>query len=440
MKALGKKQDKNLRTFLAKAVAGTFGLQIANAGCGYLSTLLLARFLGAAGYGAYAYAIAWVNLLTIPALLGLQGLITREVSVYQSKEQWGLAKGLLIWANKIVFLTSLTLALLFALAVWRVTPDSKPQMLTVLWIAIIALPLGALTRLRQPTMQALNRIVLGQLPELLIRPLLLIILLGGSYLVFGSEFTPSWAIGLYVVANGVAFLIGSRLLQRSLPPIYKKVAAEYKPRIWIKSALPMLLVGGMYIINNKTDVVMLGVMKEQSEVGIYTIATQGAGLISFVLIAFNTSLAPTFASLYSQGNLSKLQKIVTKSARMVLLAALPIGLGLIIFGAYFLSLFGSEFVQGKGVLVILIIGQLANAATGSVALLLTMTKHERDVAIGVTTSALLNILLNAILIPSSGAEGAALATTISRILWNLVLVFLVYKRLRIHSTALGKLI
>ncbi|MEM8777529.1 MAG: flippase [Cyanobacteria bacterium P01_G01_bin.49] len=440
MKALDKKPENNLRAFLAKAVAGTFGLQIANAGFGYLNVLLLARFLGAAGYGTYAYAIAWVNLLTIPALLGLKGLIIREVSVYHSKEQWGLAKGLLIWANKIVFIAALTLALLFVSAIWQLAPPSDPQVLTVLWAAIIAIPLSALTRLRQPMMQALNRIVLGQLPELLIRPLLLSLLFGGSYLAFEQHFAPSWAMGMYVTASGVAFLIGSRLLQKSLPPIYQKVPAEYQPRTWLKSALPMLLVGGMYIINNKTDVVMLGMMQDQAEVGIYTVATQGAGLLTFVLIAFNTSLAPTFASLYSQGNLRKLQKIVTKSARMILLAALPLGLGLIIFSTFFLSLFGPEFIQGKDTLSILMIGQLFNAATGSVALLLTMTKHERDVAIGVTTSALLNIILNVVLIPKNGAEGAALATTVSRSLWNIVLVFLAYKRLRIHTTALGKII
>ncbi len=435
MKSLGK--ETSLRSFLAKAVAGTFGLQVANAGFAYISTLLLARFLGAAGYGSYAYALAWLGLLSIPALLGLPGLITREVSVYQAKSHWGLAKGLLIWANKVVFLMSLAIALLFAVAIWRFA-NSDPQTISVLVIAAIALPLGTLTQLRQPTMQALNRIVLGQLPELLIRPLLLISLLSGSYLALGKNLTAPWAMGLYVMANGVAFLVGTWFLQRSLPAIYKEVSAEYEPGVWLRSALPMLLIGGMYVVNNRTDTIMLGIMRDQAEVGIYSIASQGSSLLSFVLIAFNTSLAPTFASLYSEGNISRLQKIVTKSSQMILLATLPMCLGLVVFGTYFLSLFGAEFVQGKGVLVILIVGQFFNAATGSVALLLTMTNYERDVAFGVTASAVLNVILNAVLIPYSGPEGAAIATTVSRIAWNVLLVFLVYKRLGIRSTALGK--
>ena len=436
MKSLGE-QENSLRSFLAKAVAGTFGLQVANAGFAYVSTLLLARFLGAAGYGSYAYALAWLNLLTIPALLGLPGLITREISIYQSKSNWGLAKGLLLWANKIVLLTSLALALLFV-GITRWLTNATPQTVSILGIAAIALPLMTLTQLRQPTMQALNRIVLGQLPEFLIRPVLFISLLGGSYLAFGKNFTAPWAMGLYVAANGVAFLFGTWFLTKSLPAVYQEVSAEYAPRVWLRSALPMLLIGGMYVINNRTDTIMLGVMRDQAEVGIYSIASQGSSLLSFVLIAFNTSLAPTFASLYAKGNVNRLQKIVTKSSRMILLATVPMCLGLTVFSSFFLSLFGTEFVQGKSALIILVVGQFFNAATGSVALLLTMTHYERDVAYGVTASAVLNVILNAVLIPSSGLEGAAIATTASRIAWNILLVFLVYKRLGIHSTALGK--
>ncbi|NET91585.1 MAG: oligosaccharide flippase family protein, partial [Kamptonema sp. SIO1D9] len=209
--------------------------------------------------------------------------------------------------------------------------------------------------------------------------------------------------------------------------------------LWLRSALPMLLIGSLYIVNNQTDTVMLGAMKDSEAVGIYTVANRGASLITFVLVAFNTSLAPTFASLYAQGDKRRLQRVVTKGCRMVLLAALPIAFALIAFGYWFLLLFGAEFVQGQTALTILSFGQLANAATGSVALLLIMTGHERDTAIGISASALLNIILNAILIPQWGVEGAATATATSTFFWNIILVVFAQKRLQINSTVLGKL-
>ncbi len=438
MKSLGNQQH-NLRSFLARAVAGTFGLQVASAGLGYLSTLFLARLLGAAGYGSYAYAIALLNLLLIPAVLGLRSTLTRDIAVYRTQADWGAVRGLLQWANNIVLWASIFLAVVTLGVVWQLSQSTDSQTLIVLAIALLSLPVRALTELRQAAMYALQHIVSGQLPEMLIRPLLFVTLLGSGYLTFGDKFTAPWAMAAYAFTSVIAFFVGNHLLKKAVSRHCQPAPAQYQRKLWLQRSLPMLLVGGMYVINNQTDKVMLGAMQGVSAVGIYNIASQGTKLITFVLIAFGTSLGPTFASLYAQGNISRLQQIITKSCRLILLSALPISIGLIVFGAQFLSLFGPDFVQGKTVLAILSIGQLTNAATGTVALLLTMTNHQKDVATGVTLSALLNIILNALLIPRWGAEGAAVATASSAILWNVLLVIVAYKRIGIHSTALGKL-
>jgi len=80
-----------------------------------------------------------------------------------------------------------------------------------------------------------------------------------------------------------------------------------------------------------------------------------------------------------------------------------------------------------------------NAATGSVGNLLTMSGHERDAARGFVFAAVLNLVLNVLLIPAYGIVGAAVAAAISLISWNLILAALVYRRLGIHSTALGQI-
>ena len=431
--------SNGLQGFLAKAVAGTFGLKVANAGLGYLVSLLLARFLGVEGYGVYAYGLAWVTLMRIPAMLGISSLVVRDLAVYQSKKSWGLAHGLLLWSNRVVLVASVTLALLAAYLVKYLLPDSSEQTLSVFWIAMCALPLVALSSIKQSVMQALNHIVKAQLPELLVRPLLLVGLLCGAYVLLKGQLTASWAMAIYVIATGIAFIMVSFFVNQSLPPKFKNIQPEYNRQEWIQTALPMLFIGGMYIINNQADMIMLGAITEPATVGIYAVANRAASLISFVLVAFNTSVAPTFASLYSRGNLDSLQQVMTKSSRLILLAALPIATGLIIFGHWFLLLFGSEFIAAKTTLTILCLGQLFNAFTGSVAILLNMTGHQNDTAIGVGISAVLNIILNATLIPQWGSAGAAIATTSSGIIWNILLVFFVYKRLKIYATAIGKI-
>ena len=67
-----------------------------------------------------------------------------------------------------------------------------------------------------------------------------------------------------------------------------------------------------------------------------------------------------------------------------------------------------------------------------------MTGHERIAAIGIGVGAISNIILNAFFIPVLGIDGAAIASTISMILWNIVLAIKVHKHLGINPTALGQ--
>jgi O-antigen/teichoic acid export membrane protein len=111
---------------------------------------------------------------------------------------------------------------------------------------------------------------------------------------------------------------------------------------------------------------------------------------------------------------------------------------LILFGRWILAaVFGDEYAVGATALAILAAAQLANAAAGSVGQLLSMTGHERDAARGVALSALVNVALNALLIPRWGMNGAAAASAASLITWNVLLAILVHRRLGLHSTALG---
>ena len=432
----GKKDDS--QSFIAKTAAGGVGSKIINVALIYILNLLLARFLGTSGYGSYTYVIAWLNLLIIPAVLGLEGLTTREIAIYNSKSQWGLLQGLLRWSNRTVGITSIILASITLFILWFWIPASSLT-ISVFGVGMIALPFMALARLRQSAMNALKHIIVGYLPESLVRPILMIILLVGSYVVFDKVPSVTWVISIYTVTCGIAFILGNHLLERALPKPCQQVTAEYRPLEWLRGALPMLLIGGMYIVNGQTDTIMLGAMQEPAAVGLYTVANRGSTIVGFVLQAFDTSLASIFASHYAGGRKEELQNIVTKSCRMILMVTLPIAMTLILCRHWFLLIFGADFVQGKTALTILCIGQLINAFTGAVTMLLLMTGHERDTAAGVATSAILNIVLNAVLIPRWGLEGAATATAISMAVWNIILVIAVYKRLGLNSTVFGRI-
>ena len=64
---------------------------------------------------------------------------------------------------------------------------------------------------------------------------------------------------------------------------------------------------------------------------------------------------------------------------------------------------------------------------------------ERDGAVGTAVGAGLNLLLNAALIPIWHVTGAAIATAISISVMNVLMSWLVWRRLGLHATALGAL-
>lgn len=138
-----------LRTHLIQGAAGGLVLQLGFAGFAFLNAIILARVLGAGGYGAFVNAMAWVSLLTIPATFGFGILLVRDTAIYRFQGKWGLLKGLLHFFNRIVLAILVGLALIAAgVSGWIFSSLPGPgTMRYTIWIAL--LPLLALYSLRE---------------------------------------------------------------------------------------------------------------------------------------------------------------------------------------------------------------------------------------------------------------------------------------------------
>jgi O-antigen/teichoic acid export membrane protein len=431
---------KTLKGQLAKKTFGMFGLKVASLGLSFITSIFLSRILGASGYGVYAYSVVWLNILMIPATLGLPELIVREVAVCKTQGSLEVFQGLLLWSNRMVLGVSVVIVFLAAFIAVTIVPHNDSTALIVFLVAILSLPLAALTSIRQSTLQGLHKVVVSQLPEFLIQPFLFLLLLSSTYFFAQVKINPIWVIGFRVATVSIAFTIGSFILIKVLPSDLNKVQPDYqKVTYWLRGILPFMLISSTAIINTRTDAVMLGAIQGTESVGIYTVATRGADLVAITLLAISQSIKPNLASLYASNRHNELQQLVTKSARLTALGSLPIALGFIVFGYQYLSLFGIEFTRGQTALSLLSLGQFMSACIGSVGLLLGMTGHERDTSICVAISAVANIILNWWLIPIWGINGAAFATLVSALLWNLSLSVLVYWRLGISPSAFSSL-
>ena len=430
---------KGLKSYLVRGSAGALVLKVSNTGLVLVSGILLARLLGVRGYGNYAYAMALVQVISVPVVMGLPQFIVRAIAAYHVQKNFGRMRGLLVRANQFVFGVSILLAVVAAgLAIVFADRLDVAGWQTFL-ISLMLLPLLGLNNLRMAALRGLRHVVTGLMPEMIIRPVLFILLIVAGYFILPNGISPQAAMSFQVLATGVAFIALFFLLARLLPVPAKNAESIYETRAWLKSILPFMLLGAMQLINNRIDIIMLGIFCPIEDVGIYRAVVQGSTLVIFVLAASNQVLAPVISGLYAENDIEKLQRLVTISARFILAGTLPIVLFLYIGGPWLLSaLFGAEFATGAFALRILCVGQLVNATMGSVGIILNMTGHEKYAVRGVAIAAIANIGLNALLIPPFGLSGAAAATAISLVIWNLLLAWWVYNRVGVLSTAFGR--
>ena len=427
----------HLKGRIARGAVDTFALRLFNAGMRFLISLALARMLGAAGFGAYSFALACVGVLSVPALLGLDGLIVREVANYHAGTQWRLLNGLLRRANQVTLLASTGLALAAAGVAWALSPYLESPMVMAFWVGLIALPVLTQIRIKQAALLGLRHTIAGQAPEILVQPVLFLLMLGVIAATPGMVPKAPVIVGLYVAAAAGALVVAGKLLQDTWPDAAREAEPEYSTPAWMRSARTFVLITGMNVFGASLGVLMLGPMSGAETTGIYGIATAAAALIALPLTAINIPMAPAVAGFFTEGNKEELQRIATKAARGALVLSLPMALIYALFGHWILLLFGADFTAGYTPLIILSIGQVVNAGMGSSGVLLQMTGHEREVAKGLAIALIFNIMANLILIPIWGATGAAVGASGNMILWNIFLTVWVRRKLGIRPTVMG---
>lgn len=435
---LGRADKGALHSYLIRGSAGSLILRITGTGLVFINSIVLARLLGVTEFGIYTYVITWMTVLAIPAVFGLDKMLIRNLATYEATSDWGLMHGQLRWSIRFCLVLGVILALSAAAMAWVFVSPTDATLLAF-WVGVILIPIMALTIVRQGALQGLRHVVQGQFPETVIRPVLIITFIGGATWVLGRAPVAPLAIGIYVAASAIALMIGGILLTRNIPTVVKTTSPEYRRREWITSALPFITMSGLNIISTRLGILLLGAMLSPEAVGIYAVANRITDLIAFVLTAANTTLSPTFAQLYAKQDMQQLQRIVTKSVRIVTLLTLPIVSVIMLTGHWLLLLFGEAFTRGYTVLFILCIGQVINVMAGSVGHLLIMTNHANDAAVAIAINLLINVVLILFLIPRLGLEGAAIAVTIGMVAWNVFMAVRVYQRIGIHATVFGKL-
>lgn len=419
---LGALLMRGTRGELIRGVGVSLLLRGAGAALSLAVSIVLARLLGAEGFGVYAYCLAIVSLLAIPSQFGAGTVLVRFVAAYERQRQWGLVRGLLSWANQFVLASSVVLAAITAV-VFIGYPGLMPSgEASTLWLALVLLPVLALGELRAAALRGFRRFAKGQLPEMILRPggLLLIVFLMTA---FSFPLGPRDAMLAYIVACLIAFGFGVWWLWRAVPAQSWASNPERETGKWARAMGVLSLTQGGRVALSRVDLVFVGSLAGAEAAGVYRVATSLVGLVGFTLSAFNSVVGPYFSGFHVNDQHDRIKRLMLASAVAAGGFAVPIVLALYFWGEALIQIiYGADFVYAYVPLLILCVGQLVNAATGTVGTLTSMIGRERWALVAVATSLAVAIPGYLYAVPKMGAIGAAAVTASALILLNSILV------------------
>jgi O-antigen/teichoic acid export membrane protein len=417
---------------LLRTAAGSLGLKMGAAGLGFINGILLARLLGPAEFGVYSIVFSAVNVGATLAVLGLPMLVTREVAASAEHGQWNKLKGTLSSSHRWTFAASFTLLAITAMVI--AADIIKPGVSwAVIGLGMLLVPLIAFNQLRAAILRGLHWVILADIPELLLRPLVLFAILGGAYLT-SANVNAGHALGIQLAAVVLSLALGTWWLVTLQPDKLKTAAPETPGHAWLLQSLPFLGIAVVTMLEGQVSLYMLGYLAGAEQAGLFFAANQLVSLIVIGLVAVNMPLQPRVAAAWSRGDKIKVQRLVTEAARLGTGIALVGALAMLFFPEIILHLYGSQFAEASGALRILAVGQIFNAAAGSCGVLLMMTGHQRVVMQGTAAAMLLNLSIASVFIPGFGVDGGALAAVVGIVLWNFYFIIYSLKKLGVNTT------
>ena len=406
--------NPHIRIIVRGGAATMIGKIIALA-LSFATSLLISRWYGADVLGLVAIINSIIMFLTIISVMGLDTAMLKLIPKYSSRDS--LAAGTIY--NRILMytgLSSIAISIILILSPSIIAIDffSKPELEYFIYLLGLVFIFQTYHKINSTLIRGFEKATAFAFIQIL--PSLVIFF--GIFILhyfLSNKYLPLY---VYIFSSIIVFVIGMLITFKLSHNKKENVDIPFKR--YLEVSLPMMLSSSMFFLASQTDILMLGAMASAIDTGIYSVSVKLAGLTIFVIVALNSMMAPRFSKLYHSGSLDELESVVKFSSKIIFFATVPIVSIIIIFGEFLLNIFGEDFIMGYNALIFLVVGQFFNAVCGPTGNLMNMTGLQSNYMKIVLISSILNIILNYILIPVYGIEGAAFATMISNTSLNLM--------------------
>lgn len=374
--------------------------------------MITARYLGPSNYGLINYAASVVAFVLPIMQLGLQATLIQEL--VETPEQEGEIMGTSLLMDLVSSVACMVLVSTFVSVVN--CGETETIVVCVLYSASLLFQVMELIQCWfQYKLQAKYSSIVKVCAYVMVSAYKIYLLIGQKNIYW------------FAVVNSVDYAI----VGISLLAIYRKLGGQRlvfsgrtAARLFKRSKY-YILAAMMVTVFQNTDHIMLKMMNGDAENGIYSAAITCASVCQFIYTAITDSMRPVILTYKKEGsadygkNISRLYCITTYMALIQ-------GVGFTIFTKLIISvLFGEAYLAAVPVLRILV-WYIAFVFMGSVRNIWILAEGKQKLVWKLNlTGVLMNIMLNALLIPVWGARGAAAASLATQIFTNFLLGFFI---------------
>lgn len=387
------------------------GCKIIQAVLGVIISMLTARYLGPSNFGVINYAAAVVAFVAPVAKLGLSHVVVQEI-VYSPDEE-----GNILGSSVVMSLISSLISIIGVVAFSFVANPSDKEAILVCALYSILLIANAL-EVVQYWFQAK---LMSKYPSIVAVIMYLVISIYKVVLLITKQ-----GVYLFAVSNAIDhMLIGIILLV-----IYQK-KCNHKLKFsfnWAKRLLNkskhFIIPSMMVTVFAQTDKIMLKFMVGNEATGIYSAASTCAGLTSFVFAAIIDSMRPTIIE--NKKELSpSYETNMCGLYSIIIYLALAQSLGMTLLAKPIIwVLYGAEYFAAVPALAIIVWHTTFSYIGATRDVWILAEEKQRYLWIINLSGAIANIVLNLLLIPILGINGAAIASIITQIFTNVIIGFI----------------
>ncbi|MFP9192180.1 flippase [Natronosalvus vescus] len=403
-----------------------FVAQFVAVGAGGLLLVLLARLLEPAEYGLLFLAIAVFGVLGVVSKLGIAKSGARYVAEYKERDPSQLPH---ILRTCLLYNLATIGIVVVALAVGhQLIADAlgEPALAPLLVLGIGYVVVESLKVYVRLVLQGFESIQFAGTIYALDQASRLVFAVTFVLLGFGALGALAGYILSFTLAAGIGLIViyvhhyRPHRGEGAVEPGLRRRIAEY--------TAPLTATSTANVLDKQIDTVLVGFFLTPVAVSYYVLSKQIVHFVETPVKALGFTISPTFGAEKASGNSAHAARIYEQALIHTLLLYIPIAVGLVLVARPTIALiFGSEYLEAVVVLQVLSAYIVLQSITTLTSNSLDYLGRAKSRAIVKGVTAVMNVVLNVILIPRLGVVGAAVATVITYSLYTVANVVIIHQ-------------